>query len=700
MPNQKRKLAAIMFSDIVGYTDMMQKDELDGLNKAKRYRKELRQLVSIYEGEILQHYGDGSLTIFSSAVNAMMCAQNLQISLKAQLATQGEIKEVPLRIGLHVGDIIIEDDDIFGNGVNIASRLESLGQPGTILFSQSIYEKIQTLPEFQVTSLGSFHFKNVREPMEVFALSNEQMVVPKPESIIGKLQELKPNDHRPVIRKKWAVGFSLIVLLIVTGILSWDTIFRNLFMDERQRTLESVRSVAVMPFNNFTGDDSLAHWMSGMHDDLSSKIGQLGALRVTSTRSTLAYANSQKNSQDIASELNVDALVEISVKEFGDSIKLQLKLIKAFPEEEQLWLLSFDIVKSDISNLYSEIAIDIASEINLKLSPLEEVLLGKSQTVNPEVYEAYYNGKFNMGFLTQEGQNAAIDYFSKAIEIDPDFAPAHAGLGGVWGFLKQMDYATSDVADPKIEEHLNRALALDSTLADVYYYQAIKKVWKDFDWEGGERAFKQSINLQPNFSESKALYSHFLMCLNKWDEAWEQMNEALMVDPNNPFVQVLSSVLLENQEKYVMAIEKLEPLEQKMPNNPLITHILLISYAKMEQHEKAVHQVKKHMHQIGFDWVINTLDEAYQERGFKYAINHTANILSQSSDTVFVPSQTLFTLFALAENREMTLHWVERNYIRRDPTMPYIAVFCILKPYHNEPRFIDIVKSMDLKLDN
>lgn len=696
MPNHKRKLAAIMFSDIVGYTDMMQNDELDGLSKAKRYRKELKQLVSIYEGEILQHFGDGSLTVFSSAVNAIRCAYELQLKLKAEAISKSP--EVPIRIGLHVGDIIMEDDDIFGNGVNIASRFESIGQAGTVLFSQNIFEKIHTLPEFQIEELGTFHFKNVKEPMEVFALSNDNMVVPDPSSIVGKLQELKSKDQKPIKKKKWAVSISLMVLLTIAGILYWESIFKNPFMNERQRKLKSIRSIAVMPFNNYTGDTSQAHWFSGMHDDLSSEIGQLGPLRVISSRSTLPFANSQQSSQEIARELNVDALLETSVKEIGDSIKLQLKLINAFPEEEQLWLQTYAVAKSEVANLYNEITIDFASEIDLTLSPLEEALLAKSEPVDPEVYEAYYEGKYNMGYLTKERIYAAIDYFSKAIVVDPEFAPAHAGLGGAWGFLKQMDFATPEEADPKIKDYLDNALALDSTLADVYYYLALKKVWTDFDWEGGRHAFKQSIKLQPNFSESKAFYSHFLMCVNKWDEAWEQMNGALNIDPNNHLVQVLSNVVLLNQEKYELCIENLEPMEQNMPNHPLITHILLICYSKTGQYEKAIHQIEKHSKQIGFDWVINTLEQAYEKDGFKSAIDQTANVLSQSSDTVFVPSQTLYTLFALAGNKEMTLHWVERNYIRRDPTMPYIAINCLFKPYHSEPRFKDIVKSMNLSI--
>ena len=178
MPSNRR-LAAIMFTDIAGYTAMMQKNENETRKKVKRYKEVLSSLVSNHGGEILQHYGDGSLTIFSSAVEAVRCAKNLQKEM--QIAPV-----IPLRAGIHIGDVYVEDDQIYGDGVNLASRVESLGVPGAVLLTERVVYDIKSHPEFELTSMGQFSFKNVQQPMEVFAVQGEQLAIPKATELKGK----------------------------------------------------------------------------------------------------------------------------------------------------------------------------------------------------------------------------------------------------------------------------------------------------------------------------------------------------------------------------------------------------------------------------------------------------------------------------------------------------------------------------------
>jgi adenylate cyclase len=177
--NSKRQLAAIMFTDIVGYSAMMQADEQDGHSKANRYRQALEQYVEKHDGEIIQHYGDGSLSVFSSAVEAVGCAIDLQIVLK-------EEPQVPLRAGIHIGDIVIEGQEIYGNGVNIASRVESMGVANSILISDSVYKEVKNWPEIKTTSLGLFDFKNIETPVQLYAIANKGLVVPKEQDMRGK----------------------------------------------------------------------------------------------------------------------------------------------------------------------------------------------------------------------------------------------------------------------------------------------------------------------------------------------------------------------------------------------------------------------------------------------------------------------------------------------------------------------------------
>src|SRR5665213_198383 len=196
--HQHRQLAAILFTDIVGSTAVMQKDEQAALSMNKRYVAVLKQSVSGYGGEILNDYGDGSLCTFSSATQAVKCAIEIQQQLQSE-------PKVPLRIGLHVGEIFFEDGKVFGDGVNVASRIQSLGIANSILLSSQVNIQIRNQKEFKSVSVGKFEFKNVDEPMEVFALTNEGLIVPRKEEMSGKLKEIQKKS----VRRKWitaAVG--------------------------------------------------------------------------------------------------------------------------------------------------------------------------------------------------------------------------------------------------------------------------------------------------------------------------------------------------------------------------------------------------------------------------------------------------------------------------------------------------------------
>ena len=504
-----------------------------------------------------------------------------------------------------------------------------------------------------------------------------------------KQQKLK--KRRITVLGSVLVSAVVIMLLILTDIINIDKL----------SMLKKIDSVAILPFDNYTGNDSLEFFVEGMHASLISDMSQLSGMRVTQKTSSKAYKNTEKSIQDISSELNVDAVIEAEVLCVGDSICVRFKLISPYPEEKLLWESDYKEEKSQILNLYNEVTKKIAEEVKISLTPEEEkTLVADKGTVHPDVLDAYYKGSYNLGFLTLEGLQTAIDYFNKALEIDPNFAPAHAALAGVWAVLKQMDFVSSDEADPKIMKHLGKARELDSTIAVVYYYQAIKEVWTDFDWPGGESSFKKALELNPNYSEARALYSHLLMLLSNWKEAREQMNIALKTDPNNPFVNVLNGMVLMCEEDYANCIGLLEPLEKIMPNNPLVILGLFVSYSKTGQVDMAIQQCKKWINPATNEKAVQILETEYEKSGFTNALNLAADEVEGSMDKTFVSPQKLFVIYALAGNTEKTLYWLERAYIKRDPDIPYIAVLSYLKPYRDEPRFIDIVKGLSLNQRN
>ena len=503
------------------------------------------------------------------------------------------------------------------------------------------------------------------------------------------LSEIQSGE-KLVVSYRWKIT-TYVSLIVIVGLIIF-----NLAGGFKQLTAGSIQALVVLPFDNFTGDEDLEYFVSGMHSSMIGDMGKINGLRVISTTSSNKYKNLDMSVPDIASELLVDAVVETNVTCLDDRVCIQLKLITAFPEEQMLWSKTYDSEISNILNMYNLIIKDIANEIQLPLSSEQRKQLDQPRSIDPEAYELYLKGKFHMGFLTQESQQTAKDYFNEALEIDPEYASAFAGLAGVWAFLKQMDYVTPDEANPLLEEYMSKAIQLDSQSAEVYYYNGIKKVWTDFDWDAGEASFKHCLEINPNYSEARAYYSHLMMLLKRPEEMREQMKLAFEIDPNNPLIQALAIVELMIESKFDMCINRASELQLMQPNHPLLMLVLFQCYTEIGEYDLAIIELKKIFYQLADDTVIEILDREYRDEGFKKALTASADIwLERFTDA---SAQHAYMLYAYGGNADKALYWLEKAYIRKDPANPYIGVIPNLRPYHDEPRYIEIVQRMNLPL--
>lgn len=665
-----------MFTDIAGFTKMMGSDSKKALHLVSDNRALQKPLIEQYGGKWLKEMGDGVLASFTSAYNAVKCAINIQQQANEHLTNK-------IRIGIHLGDVTLEEDDVFGDGVNIASRLESIADPGGIYISDSVHTSIRGNSDILSMYLGEVQLKNVSERIRTHAIIGEGLPLPSK----TKVKKFFNSVTKPRSVFKSVSFYSILIgVLIIGSLLLWNRFFMN--------NINDIQSLAVLPFSNHTGDSTQAYLASGMHFGLIGEIGQLGGIQVISRTSTLSYAETEKTIKEIASELNVDAIVEASLLKADDQINIQFNLVNAFPEERQIWSKTYEIAKENIVNLYSEVAKTVANEINIKLTPQAKDLLKKTYSVNPEAYELFIKGRISLALLTPKGFQDAEQYFLKSIEMDPLFAPAYGGLSGIWIAKKQLTLISPEVADPKMEEYLAKAFELDSTDAEVWRWQAAKLGNTDFEWEACNNALDKCLELNPNFSEARAFYAHILMIQNRWDEAWEQMNRATETDPLNPLINGFRGVMLVHQGKYEEYLRIYEPLD-----NPAFGNILLLNaFTLTKQYNKAIAHLKRILQLGGQEDLLKILEEAYESDGFKTAVNETADALAKISDATHMWNGIVLQLYLLAENREKSLYWMEKMYIRRDPNLPYYAVIGPLtKGYQQEPRYIEIMERINLR---
>lgn len=503
---QHRQLAAILFTDIVGSTAIMQKDEQAAVSINKQYVAVMKQSVSNHEGEILNDYGDGNLCTFNSATQAVKCA----IEIQQQFRTE---PMVPVRIGLHIGEILFEEGKAFGDGVNVASRVQSLGIANSVLFSSEIYSKIKNQREFNIVPIGKFHFKNVDDTIEVFALTNEGLIVPDRKKIEGKLKE-KKNEKR-----------NIIIIAAAVFLLSGIFLFR--FLQSKQ--IAEIKSIAVLPFLNGSSDKENEFLGDGIAQAIISQISKINSLEVIGWASSVSFKNISKSLKEKADALGVESIVSGSIQKEGNRVLIRVELTDA-NTGKRIWGEEYDRQWGDILNIQSEVAQKIADGLNTKLTPQEKTDLSKHYTENIEAYNDYRKGRWFWEKRTPKYQDSAEVYYNKAKELDPDYALAYSGLADIYAIntkgLSPMD------AIPLAKQYVAKALELDSNLSEALATSGLINCIFDYDWHKAKTLFEKAIRANPNYSYAHVFYSNLLlMVYGDTAGGINELKKGLSLDP-------------------------------------------------------------------------------------------------------------------------------------------------------------------------
>lgn len=475
-----RQLAAIMFSDMVGYTALMQQNEQLAIEKRKRFKEVLETSITRYQGKILQYYGDGALSIFNSAVDGVTCAVIIQQALQ-------QLPKVDLRIGIHTGDISIEDEIVYGDGVNLASRIESLAVPGSILISEKVFDEIKNHVNLSVLEMGYFEFKNVINPVQIFALNAANLVVPNRSELKGKTRQ--PHNR-----------------------------------------------LAVLPFVNMSGDPDNEYFSDGISEELLNVMTRVEGLQVTSRTSSFAFKGKNKDIREIGSQLNVDKLLEGSVRKAGNRVRVTAQLINAV-DGYHIWSETYDRELTDIFMVQDEISNVIANKLreNLAEQSHEKVMVSPP-TQNLDAYTLYLRGLHFYNKITPHDTKRALTFFQKAIALEPEYASAYAMAAASYGFLGATGQMQPNDAFKWVHEYGDKALKLDKTLASGYVAKGSAYLFYDWNWQLAYEHLTQAIKLNPATTEAHQLLSYYYMISGKKKEAVEVMETAFKQDPLSPVV--------------------------------------------------------------------------------------------------------------------------------------------------------------------
>ena len=635
-----RQLAAILFADMTGYTALMQENEHLARSKRKRFKDVLDTTIQQHDGKILQYYGDGSLSIFNSAINSVNCA----ISIQQQLQLD---PKVDLRIGIHTGDVVIEEESIYGDGVNLASRIESMAVPGAVFISGKVYDEIKNHDKIKTQELGFFELKNVKEPVRIYAVSNDGIIVPAKNDLQGK-------------------------------------------------TKQPVNRLAVLPFVNMSADPENEYFSDGITEELLNALTRVDGLQVTSRTSAFAFKGKHDDIREIGRKLNVDKVLEGSVRKAGNRVRITAQLINA-ADGYHIWSENYDRNLVDIFEVQDEISSIIANRLRENLSITKQAApLVKAPTKNVEAYTLYLKGMHFYNKLTPADYYKAIDFFEEAIKLEPGYAQAYAMVANTWAYLGITGQAQPDKAFEIVERYSGKALQLDDTIAESHIAKATMHLMHDGNWQAGYDSIQTAIRLNPASAGAYTMLAMYHLFNHNIPEAVKVMEQAVQIDPLSPQINHYLSDCYFFADRYDDAVRVADKLLEMNPQMRIAIEIkgwcagMQGDWEKALEYFKEVHRLTNHplkgLSPLGF---------AYAKLGqTDKALEVIAKIEQRQREEphVVVDGDLLVIWWAMG-NMDNVVYYFEKSVVKRISAVNYFINYPPVRGLMDHPKIKKILEN-------
>jgi TolB-like protein/Flp pilus assembly protein TadD len=460
-----------MFTDMVGYTSMTQADEQSALLLLQKQWEMLRPIIARHNGREVKTIGDALLVEFASALEATQSAVEIQTTLRE--FNQKSVDKILLRIGIHIGDVVLNQEDVYGDAVNIASRVEPLADSGGICITEQVYAQVRNKLSYEMEKLPRQTLKNVDFPIDVYKVMLQR--------------ERQGSEEAPTNR------------------------------------------IAVLPLSNISPDPKDAYFAEGMTEELITVLSQVQGLRVIARTSVDHYRGREKRVSQIGQELRVGSVMEGSVRMAGDRLRVTVQLINT-SSEEHVWAENYDRRLEDVFAIQSDIARKVADSLKVKLLAREEERLGRSGTENLPAYTSYLKGRTLLSKRKRSELIEAKEQFETAISLDPTYAPAYAGLADAYFLLGEYQGLPVNKARQKATELVSRALGLDQDLAEAHASLG-RDMTISYQYEKAEAEFARALALNPSYSIAHMWYAQLLQNFGRVDEWVKEYRLADELDP-------------------------------------------------------------------------------------------------------------------------------------------------------------------------
>ena len=631
-----------MFTDVVGYTALGQRNESLSLSIIDEQRKLLRPIFSKHNGREIKTIGDAFLVEFPSALEAVRCAYDVQRTTREFNITLPDERRLHLRVGVHLGDVVESEGDISGDAVNVASRIESLADDGGVCLTQQVYDHVHNKFELPLTSLGSKSLKNISVPLEVYKL-----------------------------------------------VMPWEG--ANTSSAESDKT-----RVAILPFASMSPDPNDEYFADGMTEELISRTSSITGLTLIARTSVMGYKGTNRKIREIGSELDVGTVLEGSIRKSGNMLRITVQLIDV-KSQGHLWAQSYDRDLQDIFAIQSDIAERVAEALRVRLLPNEKRAIGKKLTSSSEAHMLYLKGKYYWNERTPKSSTVAAEYFERAIKEDPSFALAYVGLADVYTIMSDQGGMMPLEAGQKIKGLAEKSLELDPTLAEAHASLANALAYVFWDWRRAELEFKRSIELNPAYPTARQWYGKYLSFTGRHDEAVEQHRKALQLEPFSLIININYGEGLVEAGRYSEGIEQGMKTVALDPNFAIGHFEFGLFYVGGQELEKAELEFKKTLEIIpGFPAAIALLSYTYGLMGRKEEGQRMLLELKNVASKIYVSSADIgIAEFSLGMEEQAFKHF-EDAYEERSPWLLYIKAFPAFERISADQRFTRILAKMGL----
>jgi len=650
-----RRLAAILAADIAGYSRLMGENEAATVHALKGHQAEVLPLVGANNGRIIDTAGDGILAEFASVVDAIECAIELQSVMLRRNQEVPPNRRMQFRIGINIGDVIHDEVRIYGDGINIAARLEGMAQPGGISVSSKVREEVIDKLDLKFVDLGEQMLKNIARPVHVFAVQLEGLEPPEP---VAAAAPPAPVDNTP--------------------------------------------SIAVLPFINMSQDEEFGYFASGLAEDTLNMLAKIPGLRVASRTSAFSFKGKDVDIPTVAKSLRVAHVLDGSVRKAGKRVRISAQLIQA-ASDSNLWAETYDRNMEDVFAVQDDIAQCVVKELReaLGLAGTAKVDAGlikaevaaatKGRSHNVEAYRLYLEGQEYRGRLKREETAKAVECYLKAIQLDASYALAWAGLSRAYSDQAGQSWVPAAEGYARAKAAAQRALAHEPELAEAYAALGWVQRANDWDWKGAEASFQHALKLAPSNTLAMNAGADMLAALGRTEEAIALSRRATTLDP-------LNIPLHRNLAMYCIAAGHLDDAERMLRQVLQMGAAGLLTYTWL-----GVLALLRGQPQEALTLMSQEVSEIFRHVGMAVAHHKLGQLTESESElTSLIEEHGKDSPYQIAEaygaigNLEKAFEWLERAYAERDPGTSYLRLDPFLLGIHDDPRWKPFLVKMGL----